>query len=307
MRAWMVVALVAVLLTAGCGGKDEGDPAGEALVGIKAQEDPILRMAAMQTWLADYPNANESDRADVLAEIWNIHRGRHEEAAGLAWARSELQDEPSMLGKAVLYTLLFVNAVDHDSKDTAVQIAREAWDAGITDAETLNRMGWALVADPGWDLDLGTRLAERGVEFATPGQDKASIMDTAGWGYYLQGKKDPALRFLEGALAELPEPDREISGHLAQLYERIGEEVKLLQLWTRMLHNQMDSELQAKAEALHAKRGGNVELYREKLWEMRLEKADSAPDFELTDLDGVEHRLSDHRGKVVMLNFWHPT
>ncbi len=30
----------------------------------------------------------------------------------------------------------------------------------------------------------------------------------------------------------------------------------------------------------------------------------AAPDFELTDLAGAPVRLSDHRGKVVLLNFW---
>ncbi len=29
-----------------------------------------------------------------------------------------------------------------------------------------------------------------------------------------------------------------------------------------------------------------------------------APDFELTDLDGKSHSLSQHRGEVVLLNFW---
>jgi peroxiredoxin len=30
----------------------------------------------------------------------------------------------------------------------------------------------------------------------------------------------------------------------------------------------------------------------------------SAPDFELRDLRGQPHRLSDHRGKIVLINFW---
>jgi peroxiredoxin len=29
-----------------------------------------------------------------------------------------------------------------------------------------------------------------------------------------------------------------------------------------------------------------------------------APDFELPDLDGALHRLSDYRGRIVVLNFW---
>ncbi|MCP4995342.1 MAG: TlpA family protein disulfide reductase [Gammaproteobacteria bacterium] len=29
-----------------------------------------------------------------------------------------------------------------------------------------------------------------------------------------------------------------------------------------------------------------------------------APDFELTDIDGNKHRLSDHQGQVVIINFW---
>ncbi len=307
MRAWLLVVFSAALLLAACGDKDQSSEAEHALAVASALENPVFRMAALQTWLADYPAAHEVDRADALNEIWIIHRNRLEETAGLAWARAELLDEPSMLGKSVLYSLLFATAVESGSKETAIQIAQEVWDEGITHAETLNRLGWALVADPGWDLDLGTRLAERGVEFAEPGPGKASIMDTAGWGYFLQGKKEPTQALLEGAMAELPELDREITGHLTQFYERIGEEIKLLHLWTRMLHGQMDRDLQAKAEILHKKRGGSVERYREKLWEMRMEKADSAPDFELKDLDGVEYRLSDYRGKVVMLNFWHPT
>jgi peroxiredoxin len=30
----------------------------------------------------------------------------------------------------------------------------------------------------------------------------------------------------------------------------------------------------------------------------------AAPDFELQDLQGKHHKLSDHRGKIVIINFW---
>ena len=36
----------------------------------------------------------------------------------------------------------------------------------------------------------------------------------------------------------------------------------------------------------------------------RLDTPLPAPDFTLKDMDGKAHRLSDYRGKVVMLNFW---
>ena len=35
-----------------------------------------------------------------------------------------------------------------------------------------------------------------------------------------------------------------------------------------------------------------------------LKPAKAAPDFALPDLDGKPHRLSDYRGKVVLVNFW---
>lgn len=35
-----------------------------------------------------------------------------------------------------------------------------------------------------------------------------------------------------------------------------------------------------------------------------LEVGDKAPDFELVDLDGTVHRLSDYKGEGVFLNFW---
>lgn len=35
-----------------------------------------------------------------------------------------------------------------------------------------------------------------------------------------------------------------------------------------------------------------------------LAEGDTAPNFQLTDLEGQTHRLSDYEGKVVMLNFW---
>lgn len=35
-----------------------------------------------------------------------------------------------------------------------------------------------------------------------------------------------------------------------------------------------------------------------------VKNSEKAPDFELDDMRGVKHRLSEYRGKVVLINFW---
>lgn len=37
---------------------------------------------------------------------------------------------------------------------------------------------------------------------------------------------------------------------------------------------------------------------------MTLQINQPVPDFELSDLNGISHRLSNHRGKIVIVNFW---
>jgi peroxiredoxin len=39
-------------------------------------------------------------------------------------------------------------------------------------------------------------------------------------------------------------------------------------------------------------------------YNLHVEINQPAPDFELPDLEGKEHRLSDYRGRIVIVNFW---
>jgi len=43
------------------------------------------------------------------------------------------------------------------------------------------------------------------------------------------------------------------------------------------------------------------------VWKARLENAKPAPEFTLPDFNGKNLKLSDYRGKIVLLNFWFPT
>ncbi len=49
---------------------------------------------------------------------------------------------------------------------------------------------------------------------------------------------------------------------------------------------------------------GNLQ-YKERLYQLGASSDDSvAPDFMLPDIRGINHRISDYRGRVVVINFW---
>jgi hypothetical protein len=59
------------------------------------------------------------------------------------------------------------------------------------------------------------------------------------------------------------------------------------------------------ADVKHSRRGTLGKLVEPELFELRhLSIGKSAPDIEADDLDGKAFKLSDYRGKVVMLDFW---
>src|SRR5512134_4051259 len=53
--------------------------------------------------------------------------------------------------------------------------------------------------------------------------------------------------------------------------------------------------------ASHPQRGERTSPLR---YNLNMQLNQPAPDFELPDLQGNLHRLSEHRGKIVIVNFW---
>ena len=66
-------------------------------------------------------------------------------------------------------------------------------------------------------------------------------------------------------------------------------------------------DIRARVIALSKELDGSATATLASVEQKRKANAKPAPDFTLKDYDGKEHKLSDFRGKVVQLNFWHPT
>jgi len=300
--------LILALLLGACSREEDPHRASvQAYMKALGESDRALKIAALQTWLADWPEARPDLRAKALREIWNQHEASKSLAAARGWARVELGEEPSVQGRGMIYSLLYRDAVQADSRTTALNLAQEILDTDLREAGALAVVARSLILDQRWDVDLGTRLALRGAEIAEPGAARAEFLDLAGWGSFQLGRGEDSRGYLEAAVAELPRSDPSTLIHLADLYERLGDDEALLGAWKQLLERHMDLSVQARAESLHQVLGGDLEDFRKEIWAARLDGAEIAPDFELLDLEGRRHQLSGFRGRVVVLNFWHPT
>ena len=104
---------------------------------------------------------------------------------------------------------------------------------------------------------------------------------------------------------DLTEPDPDYYYLLAKAFNETGDREKAYELLIDSLSlepNDSAHEMLVQiSEQLN--KGGNIE---EKIWEKRLERAKPAVDFTLPDTEGNMVSLKDHRGRIVLINFWIP-
>ena len=178
-----------------------------------------------------------------------------------------------------------------------------AKDASL-DANAYNEVAWDLV-EHNERLDDAIRLASLGVDKATDSLSKGSVLDTKGWAQFENGDYAEAVASLK--LAEALSPNNEEMGHLAQAYDKAGMAADARDAYATLLISQEDPRLRSRVEALTRQLKGSVTETFGKIDAQRRAASKPSDDFALKDYDGKTIRLADFRGKVVLLDFWHPT
>lgn len=244
------------------------------------------------------------------------------------------------LDKNVQKGLYVIIAQNHSQLGQGPEMA-EGFKSAIAidpkDHNLLNNLAYELARNK-TDLDSAGAYSKRSIELAkedfkakpwditqerwdrTKSQTIGNYLDTYGWVYYQQGNYFKALEQLLEAFRYIPEPT--IEYHLGLAYYQTGQLDSAITHLADALAGQVEDPQKAKADfetvylARYKSKKGLEDLLTKARDKKTAEeiKADStsaatvvgrpAPEFSLPDLDGAMHKLSDHRGQVVVLDFW---
>ena len=246
----------------------------------------------------------------------------------------------SWLDKNVQKGLYVIIAQNHSQLGQGPEMAvafKSAIAIDPKDHNLLNNLAYELARNK-TDLDSAEAYSKRSIDLAREGfkakpwdvspeswnRDKSqtigNYLDTYGWVYYQQGNYFKALEQLQEAFKYIPEPT--IEYHLGLAYYQTGQLDSAITHLADALAGQVEDPQKANAdfEMVYLARYKNKKGLEDILTKARDKKtaeeikADStsaatvvgrpAPEFSLPDLDEKMHQLSDHRGQVVVLDFW---
>jgi thiol-disulfide isomerase/thioredoxin len=198
-----------------------------------------------------------------------------------------------------------------------------------------NAMAWPLI-EKGEDLEKAVGWAKTGVDLMRKegdlhkpsflsekdwkrrsGYQLASILDTYAYGEYKLGRLDEAEKAFEESYT-LAGGAAEIGEHLTECYLENGKPEKAMKIADELVRKGLSNEkIVALYGTAYVAANGSEEGFSQRLADARahaLEEAkkelgknlvnEPAIDFALKDLQGKTVRLSDLRGKVVVLDFW---
>ncbi|MBI5805054.1 redoxin domain-containing protein [candidate division TA06 bacterium] len=244
------------------------------------------------------------------------------------------------LDKNVQKGLYVIIAQNHSQLGQGPEMA-EGFKSAIAldpkDHNLLNNLAYELARNK-TDLDSAETYSKRSIDLAkeefktkpwditqerwdrTKSQTIGNYLDTYGWVYYQQGNYFKALEQLQEAFKYISEPT--IEYHLGLAYYQTRQLDSAITHLADALAGQVEDPQKAKTDfetvylARYKSKKGMEDILTKARDKKTAEeiKADStsaasvvgrpAPEFSLPDLDGAMHKLSDHRGQVVVLDFW---
>ncbi len=262
--------------------------------------DTTSVIQALGRFLDDHPES--PFRPGAYSRLFSLKDARNPAEAG-AFVRNRLESEADPASRGRLYYALYLNTRDHDPEREGEVIEALMSEPPLT-PDVYNMVAWNLVERETM-LEEAVRLAVMGVALAEDSASRGSILDTQGWAEYRKGNMAEAVFLLEEAVSLNPDP--EIRGHLAEAYDGYGRKAEALEIFTDLMVSQENPDMRSAIGRLAGETGRNAaEIFR-RIDNAREEAAWPAPEFTLVDYGGLPVSLGDFRGKVVLLNFWHPT
>jgi hypothetical protein len=305
------LALAAVLFgLGGCGGGGEKtavrQPAASDTTAYRAAvstTDSTARVAALEAFLKDYPTS--PFRPGAVSQAFGVLM-KKDPARAATMVAGLLKKETDPDTRSRLHYCTYIHA--REKNPPAVPAAlRAMMEDPVVTADAFNSVAWDLVTR-GEQLDEAIRMAALGAERATDDESKASILDTQGWGHYVKGEYPQAVEVLEKAAGMVPKEDAgEMRGHLAMAYDKAGKKREARDLMVELMTAMEDPEMRSGIDRLTKELGEDPTAIFAHIDQTRESNATAASDFTLKDYDGKPVSLADFKGKVVLLNFWHPT
>ncbi|MBD3161956.1 MAG: tetratricopeptide repeat protein [Candidatus Eisenbacteria bacterium] len=274
-----LVPIAAVLAAAmiGTGCSQEGTSGGAAdgadsvaYYAAVEMEDEAARLAALQTLQEEFPESPYADRA--YARIVPLTREHHPE-------RVE-------------------------------SILQEILDAEIEEAAVYNAVGWPLAEDAE-HLDLAVPILDKAVTLARAEDDTlglAASLDSYAWALHQDGRSEEAVAPMEEAYGIYGSEYDEITRHMAMIYDDAGRDEDALPLYVSLLGHSASPMIRERLEGVVGETGRSMEEVEKQIRAQRIAGMTPAPELVFPSLaDATPVSLADHRGKVVLVNFWHPT
>jgi thiol-disulfide isomerase/thioredoxin len=246
-----------------------------------------------------------------------------------------MTDFPNMEAndKTYLTSILVQSMVKEKAFDKANEVISKGM---IKDGSLFNSLAWPLI-EKGENLDMAVNWVSQGIQLMREdmlkrkkntkvGDDGVKqrdnsfgmILDTYAYGLEQQGKTNEALAAYEESFYHMDGNEESINERYVQLLTKSGNNTKVLEVVKKCLENQKANTKilenykiaykniygsSEKAEAELAKITSEAKAKaKEELKKQMLNK--EAPDFNLKDFDGNSVKLSDLKGKIVVVDFW---
>jgi hypothetical protein len=247
------------------------------------------------------------DAADSVAYTQAV--AIEDEGARLTALRALVDHSPASRWSARAYPRVVSLAREHAPSEVP-GILRRFSETDYAAPEPYNMVGWDL-AENGEHLDLAIPILEKAVARARAGGDSlmiASCLDSEAWARYKAGDHAKAVERMEEAYALYGPGTDEIDEHMAFIYDAAGMDEKAAPIYKNLLGHMEHPEVRGNLEAIVRASGGSLDDMNREIAQLREATKAPAPDFSGPSLaDGSTLSVKDFRGKVVLLNFWHPT